>query len=319
MEAIMKQIPLYIDTDMGVDDIVALCMIIASKKFEIRGISVVNGVSPLKTGVTNLNRILTYLDIQCPIFTGANQNEQGSSAQFPVLDRTRAKTLALLPDVPLPKEGKNPVLPLSFMKKKIELEVQPITFFAIGPLTNIPCLLSVSKGMKTIRLMVIMGGTVYAKGIVPPKYRTEYNIRLDPKNAAKVLNSNIPIILIPLDATRCVPTKVEDTTGEMKETLTQFYDELKTICPRTKEAYIARSIILNNERDFSNFYDPLAAAILIDQKLIRKQITGMVSVRTNKKNMGEIVMNPKNTGQRIIIDTYSKLFLAQLMELLKKR
>ena len=151
----MKRIPLYIDTDMGVDDIAALSMIVSSEKFDIKGISVVNGVSTLIAGVRNLNRILTYMGISCPIFCGAAQTDQKSSIQFPSLDRRRATTLALLPTIPLPIVGTNPIFPLSKLRIMMGREKNEFALFAIGPLTNMPMLVGSATIAKKIFRMTI--------------------------------------------------------------------------------------------------------------------------------------------------------------------
>ena len=108
----MKEIPLYIDTDMGVDDIVAICMLEQSRQYAIRGITIVNGVTTIQNGSRNLSRILAALDKDYPFFLGKNQSEQGSSVQFPALDRQRANSLALLNELKLPETEKSSCQPL---------------------------------------------------------------------------------------------------------------------------------------------------------------------------------------------------------------
>lgn len=286
----MKKIPLYIDSDVGVDDMVALSMLSDSKQFDIRGISVVNGVATLVKGVNNLNRLLTYLKISCPIFVGTNQKNQESTVQFPSIDRKRANALALLPKRLLPVKGTNPVFPLPTMTAQIQKEQLPITLFAIGPLTNVAVLLADRVVVSKIQSLTIMGGTLFARGIVPPNYTTEYNIRLDPNAANDVLNKNIPITLVPLDATRWVPTKPEDAKGRTKTMLDTLYQTMKRCKPATPEGKIVRSILLKNKRDFSNFYDPLAAAILIEPTLVTKSQNVCLSVSNSRNTLGQMTI-----------------------------
>ena len=234
----MKKASLYIDTDMGVDDILAICMIIASNKFLIRGISVVNGVATLSRGIKNLNRLLTYLNISCPIYVGSKQSEQGSSVQFPTIDRKRANTLALLAGIKLPTVGRNLLVPLLEAKHTLQKNLQASTLFAIGPLTNIVMLTNMSVINKRINRMVIMGGNVNVPGIVPPLLRTEYNIRLDPAAANKIFNSGLPVTLIPLDATKQTPTNLKNVKGKTKQSLVQFYQHRYGSCQESAHEHL---------------------------------------------------------------------------------
>ncbi|KKU87823.1 MAG: Pyrimidine-specific ribonucleoside hydrolase RihB [Candidatus Gottesmanbacteria bacterium GW2011_GWA2_47_9] len=317
MEIFMKKIPLYIDTDMGVDDIVAICMIVASNQYVLKGISVVNGVSSVARGINNLNRILTWLKVSCPIYVGFDQKAQGSSVQFPPLDRKRANTLALLPNIPLPDFGNNPVVPLSLLSRRLSQESQPITYFCIGPLSNMPSILTAAK--TKIKDIYIMGGTINARGIVPPKYKTEYNIRLDPKAANAVFRSNIPITLIPLDATQYVPTKITDVQGKEKTRLAQFYKALRATNPKSPTGNIIKSVLLNNQRDFSYFYDPLAAAVMIQPALIKQASRTTVQVSTNPKTCGKLVNNPMQESRiQAITKVDADLFFKLMIQLVQQ-
>lgn len=265
---------IFIDTDGGVDDIVAICMIIASGKFTIGGISVVNGVASVQRGATNLSRILQFVGQQIPIYAGTNQQIQGSTVQFPPIDRKRANTLALLPAVTLPKRAM-PTLPLHELQKALRSKAGPVSLLCLGPLSNMRILLNDTSVTSNIRRVTIMGGAIRVPGIVAPRGIAEYNFRLDPVAANSVLKRNIPITLVPLDATQFVPV-----IGRRLA--------LPTATALSPAGQIMRSIILNNQGDFRYYYDPLAAAILINEAIIQSSETLALGVVTRGATKGKV-------------------------------
>ena len=84
-------------------------------------------------------------------------------------------------------------------------EPRTITVCALGPLTNIAmALVKAPETARRIRELVIMGGACFELGNVTPA--AEFNIHVDPHAAAIVVDSGIPITIIPLDVTHRVLT-----------------------------------------------------------------------------------------------------------------
>lgn len=266
----MKKPALFIDTDMGVDDIIAICMIVASDSFRICGISVVNGVSPVRAGVRNLARVLSYLGVSIPLYLGVDQTAQRSRTQFPYIDRRRAKTLVPLTTLPLPNTRPDPQ-PLTQLARDI-LAKEPVTMLCLGPLSNIAGLLIRKNIRSAIQRLVVMGGALTVPGNVPPQNVAEYNMLLDPRAADYVVRSGVSTTLVPIDATRFVPAGGID--GFMKEK------------SQTKTGRIIRAIIKNNRGDFQNFYDPLAAAVLIDPTIILSSVRYTLGISTAPASLG---------------------------------
>lgn len=312
----MKKSVLFIDTDMGVDDIVAICMIIWSKKFDILGISVVNGVSPVKAGVRTLARILTYLGISTPLYVGVNQKTQRSSVQFPFIDRLRAKTLVLLPDISLPNVQPNP-RPISQLPKDLLEKNQPITMLCLGPLSNVAILLKNNNVRLFIKQIVVMGGAVNVPGIVPPCNIAEYNFRLDPAAARTVLESTIPIKLLPIDATKKVPAIMNSAPKNTRRVLRSFLTQISNTVPKRPMNKIIRSVILNNSGDFQNFYDPLAAAVLLKPSIIASWSVYKLSVSTVRPSLGKVLIRKGKGNVSIPNDVQVKAFYTLMIQSLQ--
>jgi purine nucleosidase len=91
------------------------------------------------------------------------------------------------------------------------VEPGAIDLCALGPLTNIAmALVKAPEIAGKIGELVIMGGACFELGNVTPA--AEFNIHVDPHAAAVVLDSSVPITMIPLDVTHQVlstPPRIE--------------------------------------------------------------------------------------------------------------
>ena len=79
-------------------------------------------------------------------------------------------------------------------------DLSTITLCALGPLTNIAmALVKAPEVVGKVCELVVMGGAWFQLGNVTPA--AEFNIHVDPHAAAIVIDSGIPITMIPLDVT----------------------------------------------------------------------------------------------------------------------
>lgn len=252
--------PIIIDTDMGNDDIIAICMLLLSKKFSVKAISVVNGVASTNAGTKNLAKILAFIGrTDIPIISGAQQALLEKKAAFPLIDRQRANSLSLLSELNIPQFSltRMPITNSLDSLSRIIFNQKP-TILCLGPLTNIAKAIQRRSNFGDyINEIVVMGGAVFSPGNVSPTWLTEYNIALDPLAAKIVFSSDLPITLVATDATKQVPA-----------TNKQFLEQVLSTKPQTATGKIIKTIVINNRRDFIDFYDPLAAAILVNPKII---------------------------------------------------
>lgn len=270
----MKNI--IIDTDMGVDDIIAINLLLNNPKINVKAISTVKGVADLNTGTQNLARLLTWLGkITIPIYKGFKPPKQ--KVDFPKIDRQRANNLALLKTLSLPK----------FPSKKICIRKLnnylscPTSLLCLGPLTNIAKIIKNSTNFnKNIKEIIIMGGAVFKPGNIPPNYLCEYNIALDPTAAKIVFASGLPITLVSTDTTKQAPAKNKE-----------FIRLVLSTSPQTKTGEIIKTIIINNRRDFIDFYDPLAAAILVNPKLVTASKKINLTIISDGQTIGQFNEN----------------------------
>lgn len=305
MEQMEKQ-RLLIDTDMGNDDIMAICMLLLNPNIQIEGFSVTSGVSNAQIGVRNLLRILSYCNRNIPVAIGPEREFQ-TELNFPQRDIQRAEELILLSDLNIPEINQTLSRSLSFEELMDQVIRESFTLLVLGPLTNIATMIQLYPQIENnLESIILMGGGI-KQGNVPPKYEAEYNIALDPKSADQVFSSGISTILVGIDATSKVPATLE------------FKNKLARVIPQTKEGKIIKAIVLENDGDLSAFYDPLAANILADPSIVTQSSTGSIRVVQNGLKQGKTVFTKEPNGNvNVVFDCNSQEFYGNIEELSRK-
>ena len=176
----MKQIPLIIDTDPGIDDAVAIALAVFNPRFDVRLITTVAGNVSIEATTTNALKLMAYYGKDVPVARGA------------------AEPLIRQLDDASDIHGKTGMEGFEAMRDEIMASAEPVTVMPIGPLTNIALLLKTFPEVKSrIERIVLMGGSVTRgnKGVM-----AEFNIFVDPEAAKIVLTSGLDITMATLDA-----------------------------------------------------------------------------------------------------------------------
>lgn len=188
--------PLIIDTDMGIDDAVAVGLALSSTALDVRAVIGVGGRVGVGKVATNIGRVLTAF----------------SPARMPVIAQGREPSAAVQMGgvVPTGKDGMGDcLLPdgqaeieqdfLAVYRRCLEQAGDRATILALGPLTNLAALVNDAPDLKSkIARVAISGGAVWIKGNIAA---TEFNFHRDPPAAAQVLSSGLSITVAPLDVT----------------------------------------------------------------------------------------------------------------------
>lgn len=194
----MNKIPVFIDTDPGVDDAFAIMMAKASQELEIKGMSAVAGNVGLDHTLKNTLGLCQLLNIQVPIYKGAKEPmvidlEDASEIhgagglgnyQFENIDKREEKDYAWDGLYKIAKENKG-----------------ELTIIALGPLTNIAlAILKYPDLPKYVKKLIIMGGNFKDFGNTAPY--SEFNFWADPHAAQVVIKSELETVILGLDCTR---------------------------------------------------------------------------------------------------------------------
>ena len=146
---------------------------------------------------------------------------------------------------------------------------------ALGPLTNLARLhLRYPEALLQTANLVVMGGAVNVPGNVTPY--AEFNFYSDPQAAKIVLSSHVPMTIVDLGACRRVRISRQEA-GRLKA--------------RSSLGRLAVQLILNwfrrqPQREWFEFYDPLALAVALDPKVVTTYQTSLTVVTEDQDRLG---------------------------------
>ena len=228
---------IIIDTDPGQDDAVAILLALSSPELDVVGITAVAGNVPLALTEKNARKI-------CEL-AGRPDMRVYAGAVRPLMrplvtaEYVHGKTGLDGPDLPEPAMPLQAQHGVDFIIDTVKANPDgAITLCPLGPLTNVAlALIRAPEIAPKIKEIVLMGGGFFEGGNVTPA--AEFNIYVDPHAADVVLNSGIPIVIMPLDVThkaltsrarverfRKMGTKVGDATAALLDFFERF-DEQK--------------------------------------------------------------------------------------------
>ena len=191
---------IIIDTDPGLDDAVAILLALAAaEKLDVRGIVAVAGNLPLAQTERNARRVCELAGrAEIPVYAGCARPMLRPLATAEHIHGETARDRLLLPE---PTMALQTLHGVDFLIETLRIaETGTITVCALGPLTNIAmALIKAPEVAVKIGELVIMGGACFELGNVTPA--AEFNIHVDPHAAAIVLDSAMPITMMPLDVT----------------------------------------------------------------------------------------------------------------------
>ncbi|HEU0149741.1 MAG TPA: nucleoside hydrolase [Bradyrhizobium sp.] len=191
----------HIDTDMGVDDGLALALV-DSALGDAVAISTVFGNVPVKMATRNalIFRHLLRRTATWSILEGAARASDGFSVDALSVhgdDGLGGATHALAQSL-LDQVAKETAIDLGSTKLKVD---GPVTIIGLGPATNIPELVR-NYGHTAVERIVLMSGVFFDIGNITP--HAEFNAYCDPLALQATLDLGIPVTIVPLDVCRKV-------------------------------------------------------------------------------------------------------------------
>jgi purine nucleosidase len=191
---------IIIDTDPGLDDAVAILLALAAaEELDVLGIVAVAGNLPLAQTERNARRVCELAERRdVPVFAGCARPMLRPLATAERIHGETKRDRLLLPEPTMPLQAQHGV---DFLIEALRAaEAGTITLCALGPLTDIAmALVKAPELAGKVRELVMMGGAAFELGNVTPA--AEFNIHVDPHAAVIVIDSGIPITMIPLDVT----------------------------------------------------------------------------------------------------------------------
>lgn len=188
-----------LDTDPGIDDALAILLALASPEIDLAALSVVHGNCTLAEGVVNALAVLKlggapYLPVAVgcdrpllrPLFT-AHDTHGVTGLGY-----------AKLPPGPAEPVGEHAV---DLLIRELMAAPGEVSLVAVGPLTNVALALRKEPRIASaMRELIFMGGALRVDGNTTPL--AEFNVYADPHAVQIVLDSGVPLTVIPWDITR---------------------------------------------------------------------------------------------------------------------
>ncbi|THD76251.1 MAG: ABC transporter substrate-binding protein [Phenylobacterium sp.] len=297
-----------VDEDGAVDDLFALSLLLKSDAVRVRAVTISPADSYLAPATLATQLILDRLGARGVSI--AQGHSEGLNPFPAAWRRDHAGVLDVAALKGLRPSGRNPVVAEDAAHHLARLLSGPGTYTIVetGPLTNIADALRLKPAIRAhIRRIYVMGGAVRVKGNAEPPGAdgsAEWNFYNQPRAAAAVLGSGVPITLVPLDASNRVPM----TLG--------FADRLaaRPSAAAQLTAQMLRPAIAEYPDEYY-FWDPLTAAVLLDPGVATWK-TLRLRVVTQGLSQGRTVEAADGAAVQVAVDAdrakVEALFLAAL-------
>lgn len=271
---------IILDTDPGVDDALAILYLAAQEDAEIVAVGSVHGNVPAPLGALNALRVLELTGLNPPVTVGAARPlaQPLQTAEFVHGDDGLGGHAG-----PLPSGAIAPDSAAEQLVRLARAHPGELTLLALGPLTNIALAVLLEPELPNLlRSVVVMGGAVTVPGNITPY--AEANLFHDPEAADLVFGAGFPeLTLVGLDAT------------EQARVGPDWLNALKAV--DTPRARFASNLLDHYGQFYSNMFgeltctmhDPLAAAIMLNQKLASYKEIPLGVELTGTHTRGQVV------------------------------
>ena len=286
--------PVLIDTDIGVDDALAIILALRSPELSVKAITTVAGNIEVQKCTRNAHHILDLLQIQDRPLVAQGAKHPIRRALFVASEVHGTDGLGgvskSLPPVKPYKTGNGIAAILEFCDRYGSKG----TIVAIGPLTNLALALkSDGRIMRKVGHIVTMGGAFRVPGNTGPV--AEFNYFVDPEAAHAVLNSGVPTTVIPLDVTH----QVVLMRKEMEYRAARRASNVAMTVLKMTRDYM-RYHLATQGFNGGYLHDPMAVAVAVDPGLVKTRATH-VDVETKgdyTRGMTVTDFAPRRSGKR---------------------
>lgn len=304
--------PVVVDTDLGADDIVAIAYLAAAPGVDLRAVTVSGtGLAHCSPGVANARAILALLDrAEVPVACG-RERPLTSSHAFPE-DWRKATDGAYGLDLPgtigAPKESAVEVL-----RAAIAAAASPVSVLVLGPATNLAETLAAHPDLRArVASITFMGGAITSPGnvagagVADDNGTAEWNVFIDPGAWQALLDSGIPVTVVPLDATQDVPL----TRGLY---LSLAANRTAPAARLAFDLFDGNPFLLTSGQ---SLWDELAAVTLVDPSVVTLERTRIRVVTEPGRHEGRTAVEPAGVDVAVATGTDEARFRATLVSTL---
>lgn len=286
----------WIDTDLGFDDLAAVLTVAAAPDWRIAGLSLVAGNAPLPVVVDNALRCASFWRWEFPIHAGC----EGPLA-CPLVTAQ-----AILGEDAMRSAGRS--LPaaratlaaghaVEALAAHLRVALEPATVLALGPLTNLATLLQ-----RWPELAPRIGQLTWMGGSAGPGNHTaaaEFNAVVDPESVQAVLDAGVPLRMVGLDACRQVRVHASDAAA-----LRALPGEQAAVLADLLEGYVR---IASPDASLPMaLYDPVAAVALVQPAAVQFEPAHLVMELEGRHTRGMTVVErrvPRRAAANALVAT----------------
>jgi purine nucleosidase len=208
-------IPVIHDNDGHVDDLLSTVLLWLAPEVSLQAVTITNGDCYVQQAYEAVLKMATFLDLE-----GAEVgcSEDPCINDFPENWRRESYIINELPifgenALKKPYQTGKPRKTQLLIPDVLANSKAPVIIVTTGPLTNIaPVLTERPELREKVKEVVIMGGAISTPGNVEQADHdgtAEWNFYADPPAAKALLDSGVPLRMIPLDVTNKVPITKE--------------------------------------------------------------------------------------------------------------
>ncbi len=263
-----------VDTDGGVDDALALMMLIGAGH-KIDFITTTFGNVNLEQATQNVLDVLAVCKADIPVYKGAAEPSRGKRVEAIDVHGKDGLGGVKRPPHEIKIETEAAHAALKNTLQNAMAGGPKLQLLTIGPLTNLAHVLQERPELATgIDRIWVMGGTCHGRGNITPA--AEFNVFCDPEAAKIVLSQNTNITMIPWE-----PCLNEALPGDMVDAI---FTRLGETLPVKFAEYLCNFMRergkLWYDEDVLILPDPLAAATILDPEVIVRSVVCGVLVET---------------------------------------
>jgi len=286
-----------VDGDGAFDDVKAILYLLEQPDVEVLAITMSGtGIAHCPAAAENMSAVLERIDApDIPVACGRTTPLAGSN-EAPEIWRTATDNLngVDLPD-PRPLAG---VAAPALLAETISSS-DNVVLVALGPLTNLAEAVENDPHLLGgVEMIYLMGGAVDVQGnVLYANPAAEFNIWADPRAAAIVFSTGVPITLVPLDATNAVPV-----TPYLYEAVAAHRD-VSAVSQFTADYLDATPLIGGLYH-----WDELAAVIATDESVATIEDRNLAIVEEGGAEAGATIETATGRTVRVAVDADPQAF-----------
>ncbi len=304
------QKPIFFDNDGGIDDLVTLLVLLTLDQYRLTGVALTNGVSPIEKSSEAIAKLFSLF---CRYDLQLAKSDVKPVHPFP--EKWQNSIDVFLNDEIIQQRtiSENQITnhnTLEFMASKILNEAQQTTIIATGPATNLNQFFTqYPEAISKIERIIWMAGTIHKKGNVRENgtlQNKEWNIYWDAQSAKQLLNSSIPILLLPIDTVEQAEIKLDllNELNKIDSTLGKLVSNIFSQMYARHSKYY--------------FWDVLTVAALLDKNIFTSTKEAPIEILLDEEHYGEI--HEITNGVKISYPNHlnTELFIKKLLNSLKQ-